>query len=134
MFKLQMNGVVLFSVTVTLNAVQQSCYTLHFFPKGNFHQSRVAPPSTVHNITEDITVTSVVESVVPVSQSRMESADNQSDPSEDILIPTAPPQPVLLEDPLILNSPRISIPKKSEAVLKRNNWPGPTEFPNVSGN
>lgn len=97
-------------------------------------RTRDTPPSPVHNITEDITLMSVVESVVPVSQSRMESAATQSDPSEDVLIPTAPPQPVLLEDPLILNSPRISIPKKNEAVLKRNNWPGPTEFPNVSGN
>lgn len=110
----------------------------YIFSIGNFHPSRDKPPFTVHNMgeTQDFTLTSVVESGVPVSQSRLEPADSQSDtdPSEDVLIPAVPPQPVLLEDPLILNSPRISIPKKSEAVLKGNNWPQPTEFPNVSRN
>lgn len=76
----------------------------------------------------DAGIASVAESVVPVSQSREESADNESDmdPAEAVWIPTAPSQPVLLEDPLILNSPRISIPKK------HNNCPQRSNFPSVS--
>lgn len=99
------------------------------FSIGNFHPPRDTPLFTVHNTceTQDFTLTSVVESVVSVSQS-------DTDPPEDVLIPAVPPQPVLLEDPLILNSPRFYMPKKSEAVLKRNNWPQPTEFPDVGKN
>lgn len=112
--------------------------SLIFFSIDNFHQSRDTPPSTVHNMgeLEDVASTSVEESVVPDNQSRSELADSQSDtnPPEDIQIPAAPSQPVLLEDPLILTSPRVFIPKKYEAVFKRNNCPQPTKFPSVSRN
>lgn len=85
---------------------------------------------------EDVDSTSAAESVAPGSQSSVESADSQSDtdPSKDVLIPAVPSQPVLLEDPLILNSPRVSIPKKYEAAYKPKNWPLPTDFPCVSSN
>lgn len=76
---------------------------------------------------EDVASTSVEESVVPDSQS-------DTNPPEDIQIPAALSQPVLLEDPLILTSPRVFIPKKYEAVFKRNNCPQPTKFPSVSRN
>lgn len=77
---------------------------------------------------------SVPESVVSANRSRVESADSQSDtdPSEDVRIPGVPSQPVLLEDPLVLNTPRISIPKKHDAVFKRNKWPQRATFPSVS--
>lgn len=96
--------------------------------------SRDTPPSTDHSVgeTEDVTP-SVSESVVPVTQSRVDSAGSQSDtdPSGDTLIPAVSSQPILLEDPLVLNSPRISIPKKNDAVFKRNKWP-PHKFPSES--
>ncbi|XP_040915887.1 mis18-binding protein 1 isoform X2 [Toxotes jaculatrix] len=100
----------------------------------NFRQSRDTPLSTPHGVTEleDLAFRSVSESVVPVDQSIVESADSQSDPSEDVAIPAARSQPVLLEDPLVLNSPRISIPKKHQAVFKHNKWPQLTKFPNES--
>lgn len=112
--------------------------TLHPFPTGSFHQSRDSLPSTAHIMgeTEDTAFRSVSENVVPVDRSRVESADSQSDtdPSEGSLIPTAPPQPLLLEDPLVLNTPRVSIPKKQEAAFKRNKWPQLAKFPSVSRN
>lgn len=93
-------------------------------------------PSAVNGIDEDVDSTSAAESVAPGSQSTVESADSQSDtdPSKDVLIPAVPSQPVLLEDPLILNSPQVSIPKKYEALYKPKNWPLPTDFPCVSRN
>ncbi|XP_071354861.1 mis18-binding protein 1 [Trachinotus anak] len=112
-----------------------SSSTRELFGEGNnFHQPRDTPLSTHCNMAEmeDIAFRSVPESLVPVNCPRVESADDRSDPSEDFLIPPAPPEPVLLEDPLVLNSPRISIPKKHQAVFKRNKWPQNTKFPNES--
>lgn len=62
------------------------------------------------------------ESAVPGCQSIADTAESQSvmDPSEDVRVLAVSSQPVLIEDPLILNSPRISIPKKSETTLKPN--------------
>ncbi|XP_032355416.1 mis18-binding protein 1 isoform X2 [Etheostoma spectabile] len=100
---------------------------------GNFRQSRDTPPSTAHNMGEmgDIAFSSVPESVVPVKWSRVQPANCQADtdPPEDVLSPAVSPQPVLLEDPLVLNTPRISIPKKQEAVFKRKKCPQRTKFP-----
>lgn len=102
----------------------------------NFHQSRDTPPSTVYSTgeSENLASTSVVESDTPVTQSRAELADDQSDtdPSEDDHIPTVSSQAVLLEDPLILNSPRITIPKKYNAMLKHIKWPKSTKSCSVS--
>ncbi|TMS21304.1 Mis18-binding protein 1 [Larimichthys crocea] len=96
--------------------------------------SRDTPPSTYHSTgeTEDVTP-SVSQSVGPATQSGVDSADSQSytDPSEDTLIPAVQAQPILLEDPLVLNSPRVSIPKKNDAVFKRNKWPQ-RKFPSES--
>lgn len=105
---------------------------------GSSHPTRDAPASNTHNVGEmqDGAFTDVPESVASVNRSRADLADNQSatDSSEDVLIPAVPSHPVLLEDPLILNSPRISIPQKNEAVFKRNKWSQATEFPSVSRN
>ncbi|KAF7662660.1 hypothetical protein LDENG_00231170 [Lucifuga dentata] len=81
--------------------------------------------------TEDSISDSVAESATPVNQSRLEATDSQSDidPSGDILIPAAPSQPVLHEDPLVLDSPYVSIPKKREAVFKNSRWPKHTMLP-----
>nr|XP_046267832.1 mis18-binding protein 1 isoform X2 [Scatophagus argus] len=113
-----------------------SSSTRDLFGKGNIRLSRDMPLSTVHSMgeKEDSDLTSVPESVVPDNKSRMEPADSQSDtdPSEDVLTPAAPSQPLLVEDPLILNSPRISIPKKDMTVFKSNKWPQTTKFPSES--
>ncbi len=105
---------------------------------GDFHQSRDTPPSTAHSMDEmeDAAFTSVPESAGPVNQSGSDSADSQSDtiPSEDVPIPAAPSQPVLLQDPLVLNTPRISIPKKNESFFKQNKWSQRLKFPTVSRN
>ncbi|XP_071383876.1 mis18-binding protein 1 isoform X1 [Centroberyx affinis] len=71
---------------------------------------------------------SVPGSALPVSRSRSEAADSQSDvdPSGVFLLPAVKSQPALVEDPLVFNSPRISIPKKREAVFKQK------QFPNVN--
>ncbi|XP_031134714.1 mis18-binding protein 1 isoform X2 [Sander lucioperca] len=103
---------------------------------GNFHQSRDTPPLTAHNMGEmgGIAFSSGPESVVPVKQSSVQPANCQADtdPPEDVLSPALSPKPVLLEDPLVLNTPRISIPKKQEAVFKRKKWPQRTKFPSES--
>ncbi|XP_038585353.1 mis18-binding protein 1 isoform X4 [Micropterus salmoides] len=117
--------------------VQKVCSsTRDLFDGGNFHQSRDSPPSTAHSMREmeDSAFASAPESVAPVTRPTEESADSQSDtdPSEDALIPAEPSQAVLLEDPLVLNTPRISIPKKQEAVFKRNKWPNCAKFPSES--
>ncbi|XP_044021916.1 mis18-binding protein 1 isoform X2 [Siniperca chuatsi] len=122
------------SKTEQLEVHKVSSSTRVLFDGGN--QSRDTPPSTAHSMgeMEDIAFTSVSESAVPVNRSRVESADSQSDtdPSEDALIPAVPSQPVLLEDPLVLNTPQISIPKKHKAVFKRNKWPQRAKFPSES--
>ncbi|XP_029349946.1 mis18-binding protein 1 isoform X2 [Echeneis naucrates] len=109
-----------------------SSSTRDLFDRGNtFHQSRDAPLSNPHNIAdmEDVAFRGVPESAVPVNCSSVESADSQS---EDFRTSPAPLEPVLLEDPLVLNSPRISIPKKHQPVFKRNKWPQQAKFPNES--
>ncbi|XP_042356016.1 mis18-binding protein 1 isoform X2 [Plectropomus leopardus] len=114
-----------------------SSSTRDLFDAGdNLHQRRDTPPSTAHSVgeMEDVDCRGAPESVVPVSRSRVESADSQSDtdPSEDVPSPAVSPQCVLFEDPLVLNTPRISIPKKQEAVFKPNRWPQRTKFPSES--
>lgn len=110
--------------------------SLTFFSLGDFLQSRDSPPSTAHNMCEmeDIHFQSVPESVVPVKRSRVETTNSQSHPSEDVLVPATQSQPVLLEDPLVLNSPSVFIPKKYQAVFKRNKLPQCEKFPSVSRN
>ncbi|KAK9533694.1 hypothetical protein VZT92_008797 [Zoarces viviparus] len=111
-----------------------SSSTRDLFNTSDSHPSGdTSPPSAVHSMgeMEDIAFRSVPESVAPVSRSRVESADGlwDADPSEDALRPAVSPQPVSLEDPLVLNTPRISIPKKQNAVFKRNKWPQSIKFP-----
>ncbi|XP_034418916.1 mis18-binding protein 1 [Cyclopterus lumpus] len=111
-----------------------SSSTRDLFNTSNYHQSGdTSPPSTVHNMGEMDNV-AFPERLAPVNRSRVESADSLSDtePSEDVLSLVVSPQPVLFEDSLLLNTPRISIPKKQEAVFKRNKWPQSTKFPSES--
>ncbi|KAM6968615.1 mis18-binding protein 1 [Tautogolabrus adspersus] len=111
--------------------IEVSSSTRDLFYAGNSHRSRDTHPSTAHDMGEIPAFRDVSEIAGPVHQSREESADSQSDtdPSEHVPSPAEPSQPVLLEDPLVLNSPRISIPKKHSAVFKRNKWPQTAKFP-----
>ncbi|KAM7403080.1 hypothetical protein PAMA_003825 [Pampus argenteus] len=86
---------------------------------GPYCQSSDTPPSTADSTgeTEDAASRGVSQ-----SQSDTEPCD----------VPAPPSQPVLLEDPLVLNSPRISIPKKNKAVFKHNRWSQHTTFPSES--
>lgn len=68
--------------------------------------------------------TNTSESDVPVSRRISESAD--------ALTSAVSSKPVLLEDPLVLNSPKILIPKRQETVFKCNKWPKQATFPSVS--
>lgn len=72
------------------------------------------------------------EDVVPVKCSRVDADDGQSHASEDVLVSHVQSQPVLFEDPLLLNSPSVVIPKKYRAVIKHNKLPQCEEFPSVS--
>ncbi|XP_062254056.1 mis18-binding protein 1 isoform X1 [Platichthys flesus] len=100
----------------------------------HFDQAGDSPLHASQNMDEieDTAFSRVTESAVPDSCSSEESADSQSDPTEDVPIPAARPQTVLLEDPLVLNSPKISIPKKNQAVFQSNKRPQGTQFPNES--
>ena len=106
---------------------------IHLFPTGNPHQSRDTSVSTAHSVGEmgDVALRRAPEMVNPIHQSRVDSVDSSpdTDRSEDALN-----QPILLEDPLVLNSPQISIPKTRPAVFKRNPWPKQNKFPVVSRN
>ncbi|XP_033981910.1 mis18-binding protein 1-like isoform X1 [Trematomus bernacchii] len=106
--------------------------TRDLFFQDNFHLSRDRPLFKAHNMSEmeDNVLRDFPENVVPVNRPREASADSQSetDPSENVPNPVLSPQPFLHEDPLVLNSPRVSIPKK-EAVFKRNNWRQCIKFP-----
>ncbi|XP_069571001.1 mis18-binding protein 1 [Brachyistius frenatus] len=106
--------------------------TRELFNAGNIHQSRDAARSVGE--TRDITFQNPPESVVSMNLDGGETPGSQSDtdPSEDARIPAVPPRPVLLQDPLVLNSPQISIPKKRETVFKRNNQPSQAKFPKES--
>ncbi|XP_020500911.2 mis18-binding protein 1 [Labrus bergylta] len=102
--------------------------TTDLFNAGNSHRSRDTRPPAAHNMDE---IPAFVSEIVgPVHQSREEPADSQSDtdPSEHVQSPAEPSQPCLLMDPLVFNSPRISIPKKHSAVFKRNKWPETVEL------
>lgn len=83
---------------------------------------------------ENTATRSEAESVVPVCRSSAETAESQSDmdPSEDVCTPVVFSQPLLLEDPLILNSPRVTIPKKNNTL--NHNCPQPSKVPSVSKN
>lgn len=82
---------------------------------------------------EDTLAASDEDTVVPVCEPSAEMTECQSskDSSEDVCVPAAPSHPVLFEDPLILNSPRICIPKRKETTLKHN-FTKPSEIPSVS--
>lgn len=112
--------------------------SLTCFSVGGFHQSRDPPPSTDDNVGQmgDVSFRGAPESVASADPSRAGSAGYQSDtdPSEDALNPALPSQPRLFEDPLVLNTPRVSIPRNNEAAFKRNKWPQRTKFPSVSRN
>ncbi|XP_015234708.1 PREDICTED: mis18-binding protein 1 isoform X1 [Cyprinodon variegatus] len=73
-----------------------------------------------------------IEQVAPVKQNRVESPESRSEISEDSLTPAPPSPRVILEDPLILDSPQISIPKKDKDVFRRNVLASQKQFPSES--
>ncbi|XP_062413306.1 mis18-binding protein 1 [Pungitius pungitius] len=114
-----------------------SSSTRDLLDPGEFHQAGdTLSPSPVHTVgeMEDTDFRSAPESVAPVDRSRAESAGGASDtdPSEDGLSRSVSPQPLLLEDSLVLKTPQISVPKTQEPVFKRNKWPQSAKFPNES--
>lgn len=119
-----------------LNSIVLFMLSLSFFSIGEFTQSRDTPLSTAHNMgeREDMHFQSVPEVIVPVKRSRVETTDSHSHPSVHVMVPAEQSQAVLLEDPLVVNSPCVSIPKKHQAMFKRNKLPQCEKFPNVSRN
>lgn len=57
--------------------------------------------------------------------SRLETVDSQSeiDPGDVVLPPATKLHAPLIEDPLVINSPQISFPKKRAAVFRRETEP-----------
>ncbi|XP_041828898.1 mis18-binding protein 1 isoform X2 [Melanotaenia boesemani] len=103
--------------------VQNSC-KMDLFGPGNLHHSGDAPLSTAHNRgeMENIALESVKKRELQIRLCRIDSDVFPSDPgcSADVSVPAAPPQPVLLEDSQLLNSPQISIPKAQDSMFKRS--------------
>lgn len=103
-----------------------SYYWYYFIP-------HIFPTADNTGETVDGAFRGVTESRRLVNRSRLESADSQSDTDpSDIPSHSVPSQPVLFEDSLVLNSPRITVPKKNKAVFKHNKWSQDTTFPAVS--
>ncbi|XP_028293965.1 mis18-binding protein 1 isoform X2 [Gouania willdenowi] len=109
--------------------------THHHIRRETFSECKVPPsrdvpvlPVQTEADREDVTVTSANQSIN--GPALIQSASSSLD--EVVPVPAAQPKPVLFEDPLVLNSPRIFIPKKPEAVFKRNKWPKQVQFPNES--
>ncbi|XP_026182932.1 mis18-binding protein 1 isoform X3 [Mastacembelus armatus] len=92
--------------------------------EGHFNRCRNTSQPRAHNVnvTEDFACKSVPES-------RAESADIRSDPPKEVQAPATPSPPNLFEDPLLLNTPQIFIPKKQQPVFKRNKFPQIAKFP-----
>lgn len=108
--------------------------TRQLFTGGYFGPSRDTPLSAAQNLDkmENFAFTGVTENVVPAKQSRVETTDKQCSSSGDVLVPAVQSQAVFFEDPLVLNSPRISIPKKHQAVIKCKKSPHSEKFPDES--
>ncbi|XP_047466189.1 mis18-binding protein 1 [Mugil cephalus] len=100
------------------------------FDGGTSHPSRDTPLTTTHIMeTEDVSSTNSPESAVHANEHGVDSTDSRSETvlGEDATITSAPV--ILHQDPLVLESPQISIPKKhGEAVFRRNQCSRPVKF------
>lgn len=105
--------------SITINLI----LILFSFFEGRLHEFRDTSVLTAHSMseTEESTLKSTPEATMLV-----DSTDGQSN------IDDSPSQPILLEDPLVINSPYILIPKKDKGVFRRNQWPQHKRFPVVS--
>ncbi|KAM9708170.1 mis18-binding protein 1 isoform 2-T2 [Menidia menidia] len=105
------------------------------FGQGNHHQSRETPLSSAHAVGDVGNVspraTPGRRDPVPGCGAASVGSRSVADGSEDAAMAAAPPQPqpALVEDPLVLNSPQISIPKMRGSVFKRSHWPSQKKFP-----
>uniref|UniRef100_A0A1A8UTG9 MIS18 binding protein 1 n=1 Tax=Nothobranchius furzeri TaxID=105023 RepID=A0A1A8UTG9_NOTFU len=111
--------------------------------KTNVHNSRRAltgsmqdsdtSPSTARSMEEmeEDASADAPETTDPVNQDREDSAGSRSETggAEDVWVPATLEQPILLEDPLVLNTPQISIPKRDKDESKRSLWINQQEFP-----
>ncbi|CAG5866452.1 unnamed protein product [Menidia menidia] len=103
--------------------------------RGNLHQSRETPLSSAHAVGDvgNVSPRATPGRRDPVPGCGAASVDSRSvaDGLEDAAMAAAPPQPqpALVEDPLVLNSPQISIPKMRGSVFKRSHWPSQKKFP-----
>ncbi|XP_074547880.1 mis18-binding protein 1 isoform X2 [Halichoeres trimaculatus] len=106
-----------------------SSTTRDLFDDGDSHLSRDTHPSTTHSVIQALR--DPPGNVSPVERSPEKSADSQSDtdPSGNVQILDEQSHPVLFEDSLVLNTPRIAIPKNLSAVFKRNKNPLVSKFP-----
>ncbi|XP_054909580.1 mis18-binding protein 1 [Poeciliopsis prolifica] len=94
--------------------------------KRNLQESCDTDVSSNHHLEHMHHVPSMITAV---NQNQVETPQSQSETSQDTPIPASPSPTGLLEDPLVLNTPQISIPKKNEAVFRRNVWPKQKKFP-----
>ncbi|KAM9355765.1 mis18-binding protein 1 isoform 2-T2 [Pholidichthys leucotaenia] len=106
------------------------------FDTDNFHNPTDTPFSAADSlcVNEEFAPRNTQGSEAPTNQREVDPADSQldTDSSESTLTPAVSSHLILLEDPLVLKSPQVSIPKKPQPVLKRNNWPNQTNFPSES--
>ncbi|RVE57230.1 hypothetical protein OJAV_G00214380 [Oryzias javanicus] len=93
---------------------------------GNLHQTEDIPLPAAENHVDD-----APGRCTPAQESVGNTSDSQSDSSRSACPPrtSMSPAPVLLEDPLVLNSPQITIPKKCETKLGLRHWPNQRKFP-----
>lgn len=104
--------------SITMNLI-----LIPFFFVGRLHEFRDTSVLTAHSMseTEESTLKSTPEATMLV-----DSTDGQSN------IDDSPSQHILLEDPLVINSPHVFIPKRDKGVFQRNQWPQHKRFPVVS--
>uniref|UniRef100_A0A8C7XJV9 Myb-like domain-containing protein n=1 Tax=Oryzias sinensis TaxID=183150 RepID=A0A8C7XJV9_9TELE len=93
---------------------------------GNLHQTQDIPLPSAENQME-----TTPRRHIPAQESVGNRSDSQLDSSRSACSQrmSTSPAPVLPEDPLVLNSPQISIPKKCETKFGLRHWPSQRKFP-----
>nr|XP_057946948.1 mis18-binding protein 1 isoform X2 [Doryrhamphus excisus] len=93
-----------------------------------------SPASNVDKMDEDDACVADLNSESPVTQPRPKFVNCQLDTvqPENTTSSVEMSEPVLFEDPIVLNTPRITIPKKHKAMFKNKQWPNPETMPSDS--
>ncbi|XP_054652619.1 mis18-binding protein 1 isoform X2 [Dunckerocampus dactyliophorus] len=96
-------------------------------PLHDGEQTCHSPASNLDKMDEDdVSITDLhIES--PVTQPRPKFGNYQSDMvhPEEASSSVVTSEPILFEDPIVLNTPRVTIPKKHKAEFKNKQWPNP---------